>query len=315
MTSNAERSTQLGEGAEFDLIRRMRERWGDLAVDLGDDAAILDLPRGERLVVSTDAALESVHFRWDWLSPREVAYRAVTAALSDLAAMAATPQGILVSLQLSPFAHEHLMELAEGIGAATRAAGTVIRGGNLAAGDVLGITTTVLGSAYAPLQRSGARAGDFVYVTGELGGPAAAVRALRDGDTPGFPLRERFARPSARIAEAGWLASRGAVAAIDISDGLAGDAGHLAAASDVVIEIQLERVPVFGGAGGEDVFGGEEYELLVIARVPLPETEFRERFGIPLTVIGRVTEGARGVTFSRAGKRVAAPPGYDHFSR
>ena len=131
-------------------------------------------------------------------------------------------------------------------------------------------------------------------------------------------LRARFARPSARIAEARWLATRGAVAAIDISDGLAGDAAHLAAASNVGLEIQVDRIPVFSGATSDDaVAGGEEYELLVAARTPLPEHEFAERFGIALTPVGRAVDGESRVSLSVNGKRVAAPParGYDHFSR
>lgn len=308
----------LGPGSEFDLIRQLRERWGPLAPQVGDDASVLRIPRGERLVASTDAAFEQVHFRRDWLSFREIGYRAVTAALSDLAAMAAAPIGVLVSLQLSTDAREHLLDLADGIADAVRAVHTVVLGGNLARGDVLGITTTVLGSAFAPLGRRGARPGDLLYVTGLLGGPRAALRALEAAKTPASPLRERFAHPAARVAESRWLAARGAVAAIDISDGLAGDAQHLAAASDAAIEIQTERVPVIIGATEEDALaGGEEYELLVASRAPLPEVEFAARFGVPLTAIGRVVAGAPtpGVQFTRNGKRVAVPAGYDHFSR
>jgi thiamine-monophosphate kinase len=308
----------LGPGAEFDLIRQLRERWGSLAPSLGDDAAVLQIPRGEQLVASTDAALESVHFRRDWLSYREIGYRAVTAALSDLAAMAASPIGVLVSLQLSTDAREHVLDLADGIADAVRAVNTVVVGGNLARGDLLGITTTVLGAAYAPLGRGGAQPGDLLYATGLLGGPRAAQRALESRRTPDPHLRERFAHPTARVAEARWLVTRGAVAAIDISDGLASDAWHLAAASDVALEIQAERVPVIAGAMEQDALaGGEEYELLVASRAPLPETEFAERFGIPLTAIGRVVEGrpVEAVQFTRDGRRVAAPPGYDHFSR
>jgi thiamine-monophosphate kinase len=306
----------LGPGIEFDLIRSLRDRWGPLAADIGDDASVLRVPRGEQMVVSTDVAIEDVHFRRDWLTLQEVGYRAVTAALSDLAAMAASPQGVLVSLQLSPGAREGLMELADGIGDAVRAADTVVLGGNLARGDTLAITTTVVGSAFTPLTRAGARPGDLLYVTGALGGPNAALRALNAKKTLSAELRARFAHPAARIAEARWLAARGAFAAIDISDGLAGDAAHLAAASDVAIEIQSERVPVFAGATTDDALaGGEEYELLLVARTPLPEDEFPKRFAIPLTPVGRVIEGKPGVHFTRAGKRAAAPPGYDHFSR
>ena len=307
--------TELGQGHEFDLIRRMRARWGTLAADIGGDAAVLQPPAGEQLVLSVDAALEGVHFRRDWLTLREAAYRAVTAALSDLAATGATPRGVLVALAIRD-TDDVVDDLADGIGDAVRAAGTVVLGGNLARGDSLAITTTVVGSAVTPLSRSGARSGDMLYVTGRLGAPRAAIRALHAHAPLAADLRARFARPEARIAAARWLAEQGATAAIDVSDGLAGDAGHLAAASAVTVEIQTERIPVFPGATAEDALaGGEEYELLFTAPARLPESEFATRFGIALTPIGRILEGAGEVHLTRAGRRVAAPAGYDHFSR
>lgn len=306
----------MGPGREFDLIRSLRDHWSDLAPQIGDDAAVVRIPRGEQVVATTDVALEDVHFKRAWLTLREIGFRAVTAALSDVAAMAAAPAGVLVSLELSADAEEGLLEIADGIADAVREAGTTILGGNLARSGVLGITTTALGSAMTPLTRSGARPGDLVYVTGTLGGPGAALRAFRAGQEPGAALRARFAHPSARISEARWLAAHGAIAGIDISDGLSSDAMHLAAANAVSIEIQVERIPAIAGASEDDALaGGEEYELLVASRAPLPDQAFASRFGIPLTAIGRVTEGPPDVAFSRAGRRVAAPSGYDHFSR
>lgn len=306
----------MGAGPEFDLIRQMRDRWGALAADIGDDAAVLSPPRGEQMVLSTDSALESVHFRRGWLSPRDIGYRAVTAALSDLAAMAASPIGVLVALQLPRNARGDVLDLADGIGDAVRSAGTRVLGGNLSTGDLLGITTTVAGSAFRPLRRSGARPGDLLYVTGRLGGPAAALAAFAAGAEPEAAVRQRFARPAARVGEARWLAARGVVAAIDISDGLAADAGHVGAASGVALEISVERVPVFPGATRTDALsGGEEYELLVAARAALPAEEFSARFSVGLTPIGRVLEGPAQVQLLENGERVATPPGYDHFSR
>ncbi|HET9454180.1 MAG TPA: AIR synthase related protein, partial [Gemmatimonadaceae bacterium] len=129
------RNVPMRAGTEFDLIRGLQERWGDLAVGLGDDAAVFAMPRGDDVVASTDASVEGVHFRRDWLTPREIGYRAVTAALSDLAAMAARPIGVLVSLTLPQQQQQEDMDgLADGIGDAVRAAGAVIRGGNLSRG-------------------------------------------------------------------------------------------------------------------------------------------------------------------------------------
>lgn len=309
---------ELGDAGEFELIAAMRRRWADLAVGIGDDAAQLRVPRGEVAVASTDAAVEGIHFRRDWLTLRECGYRAVTGALSDLAAMAAAPLGVLVAIQLPASDRRVLLDLADGIGDAARAAGTVIVGGNLSAGDALGVTTTVLGAAFAPLSRAGARAGDRLYVTGALGGPAAALRTLLSGGAPPAPLRERLAAPEARIAEARWLAANGATAAVDISDGLAADARHLARASGVLAEIDVGSVPVFDGATRDDALaGGEEYELLVAAPAApaFDEDAFRRRFGVTLTPVGRIAAGASDVRLLEAGKRVAAPTGHDHFSR
>ena len=308
--------TRLGPGAEFDLVRRLRARWADLAAGIGDDAAVLRAPRGEKLVLTTDASIEDVHFRNDWLGWGDIGYRAVTAAISDLAAMAAAPSAVLVSIALSPAALDAIDQLADGIGDAARASGALIVGGNIAHAAATSITTTAVGATYTPLERSGARPGDLLYVTGALGGPAAAIRAWRQNRQPAPELRARFARPTARVREARWLASRGAVAAIDISDGFAADIGHLAAASDVAIEVQVERIPVFAGATETDALGGgEEYELAVFARAPLPEAEFTARFGIPLTLVGRAVEGGTDVRLTRDDERVATPKGYDHLSR
>lgn len=304
----------MAAGREFDLIRRMQDRWGDLAVGLGDDAAILAAPRGDDIIASTDASVEGVHFRPGWLTWSEIGYRAVTAALSDLAAMAATPLGVLLSLTL-PNDPGDLDALADGIGDAVRAAGTVIRGGNLSTAQVFSITTTVVGSAMTPLRRDTVRPGHHLYVTGSLGGPAAALRAMLAGEPPAPEHRARFARPMARLAEARWLATRGAVAAIDISDGLVRELGHLAAASRVSLQVSLGDIPAMPGVTEEDSFGGEEYELIVSSAARLPRERFTERFGILLTHIGTAEAGDLRVRMTADGvERIVTPPGYDHFS-
>lgn len=307
----------LGQGGEFDLIRALAERWGPLATGLGDDAATLALPRGERVVVSTDATVEDVHFRRGWLSLAATGYRAVTAALSDLAAMAATPRGVLVAFTVPVARRGELLEVADGIGEAARDARTTIVGGNISAGAVLTVTTTVVGSAFAPVSRAGARPGDTLWVTGMLGGPAAVVRALSAGTRASPELYTRFARPAARLREARWLAARGCVAAIDISDGLAADAGHLAAASGVSVDIDADRVPVLRGATPDDALaGGEEYELLIAARQPLDASAFTAAFGIPVTRIGTVVaRGSHPVVLRRGGVQISSPMGHDHFAR
>ena len=309
----------LGRGREFDAIRALLARWGDRAVGVGDDAAIVRVPRGDALLASVDTAIENRHFREDWLSPREIGFRAVTAALSDLAAMAAQPLGILLAIALPERWNAHLPAIADGVADAVVAAGTTILGGNLAAAEQLCLTTTVLGSAFAPLRRSGLRPGDGVYVTGRLGGPGAAIAAWNSGHRLHDAHRERFAHPVARLHEARWLADHGATAAIDISDGLAADLEHLAAASAVGLDIDLELLPLVDGVNGPvaAAASGEEYELVVGAPsgASLDPSEFERRFGVPLTAIGRAVPSDSGVVFRRGAERVAKPSGYDHLSR
>jgi thiamine-monophosphate kinase len=303
----------LGPGEEFDAIRRMLDRWGSLAVGIGDDAAALDLPRGDRLIASVDSTVEGRHFRTGWLTPREVGYRAVAAALSDLAAMAARPMGILVALAVPDQWRAHLDELADGIADAARVADTVIRGGNLTAAAEFSLTTTVLGSAFRPLTRDGSRSGDLVYVTGTLGAPAAAVARMMHGHDPDSH-RDRFARPVPRLREARWLAEHGARAAVDISDGLVADLRHIAAASGVGITLDAARIPCVDGVRTEEALvSGEEYELAVSAPSRLDTTAFERRFSLPLTEIGAVSAMRPG-DVRVVGARVARAPGHDHFS-
>ncbi|HSQ30204.1 MAG TPA: thiamine-phosphate kinase [Gemmatimonadaceae bacterium] len=305
--------TQLGPGAEFDAIRQMLARWGDRATGIGDDAAVLRVPRGDSLVASVDATVEQEHFRREWLSPREIGYRAVTAAMSDLAAMAAAPLGVLIALELSEAWRPNLGDLADGIGDAVDAVGTRVLGGNVSGGERLSITTTVLGSAFTVLTRRGAHASDRVYVTGTFGGPGNVLERLHRGEQAGA-YRERFARPRARLAEARWLAEQGASAAIDVSDGLLADLRHLAAASAARIEIDAQRVPRLPGIEPEAALSsGEEYELIVTSGAPIDSLAFERRFGIPLTEIGNVAAGPWTVVVH--GARVADVAGYDHLSR
>lgn len=306
-------STALGPGEEFDAIRRMLERWGSLAVGIGDDAAIMDLPRGDRLVVSVDSTIEYRHFRPGWLTAREIAYRAVAAALSDLAAMAARPIGILIALAVPQQWRASLDDLADGIADAARVADTVIRGGNITDAAELSITTTVLGAAFHPLTRDASRPGDLVYVTGTLGSPAAAVAKLTDGKSPDAH-RDRFAHPVPRLREARWLSERGARAGVDVSDGLVADLRHVAAASGVGITLDAARIPCVDGVRTEDALvSGEEYELVVTAPARLDTAAFERRFSLPLTEIGAVSAMRPGEV-RVIGARVAHASGHDHFS-
>ena len=306
----------LRDGAEFDFVRRMLERWGRLADGIGDDAAVLSAASEGSLVVSTDSSVENVHFRRGWLEPREIGYRATAAALSDLAAMAATPIGILIALTLPDSWRTDVDAIADGIGEAVQGSSTLVVGGDLNEGRDLTLAVTVLGTAEHPLRRSGASVGDRVYVTGQLGGPAAALSALAGGRTPSPEHRARFAHPVPRVREAQWLASHGASAATDISDGLAADLSNIAAASGVSISLSLDRIPTMPGVAERDAAGsGEEYELAVTSPEMLDARAFSNEFGLRLTEVGTVEAGRPIVRAFDHGAPVPTPPGYLHFIR
>jgi len=315
------RSLRLGSGGEFDRLRAIFAALGAAGRDLGDDCALLPVG-GRTIAISIDLSLEAVHFRTDWLSFREIGWRATAAALSDLAADGATPLGVLVSLgvpgnrQRRPGNASPAVQIMSGVGSAARSVGAKVLGGDMARSPRYLVDVCVLGRVARPVRRSGARPGDGLWVTGRLGGAGLALAALRAGRRPAPTVRRRFARPVPRIAAGRWLARRGARAMIDISDGLAGDAGHLAAASGVGIAIELERVPCWPGVTPRAAAAsGEEYELLVA----LPRSfgtagarAFRRATGLPLTRIGACTAG-RGLRITHEGRLITPPRGFDHF--
>ena len=196
-------------------------------------------------------------------------------------------------------------------------------GGDLTAspGPVV-IDVTVLGETEAPVTRSGATPGDEIWVTGVLGGSAGAVHAWREGSEPAGELREAFVMPTARIEEARWLVERGEVRAmIDLSDGLVGDTGHLAAASGVRIVLDTEAVPAHRSLPKEHasrlaMFGGEDYELCIVSGpdvIGAVVGTFKERFGVELTRVGYVEEGDGVHARTDEGLARIAAGGFDHF--
>ena len=309
--------TALGEGAEFDRIRAIWNRLGERATPSGDDCALI--PCGDALLaISTDMAVEGTHFRAGWLTPRELGWRIAAAALSDLAAVAATPTGAMASLGVPEVAPDDLVtDVMDGIGAAVHSVGAAVVGGDLVRADLLVVDMAVFGTVREPVLRSGARSGDGLWVTGALGGPEAAIRAWEAGSTPSDAARERFARPEPRVLPAIRLREAGATAMIDLSDGLLADAGHLAAASGVACRIEAERVPVHAGADGlqDALAGGEEYELLAALPAAFSEREaaiLAREFGVPVTRVGSVEAGV-GVVLVESGRSVALPRGFRHF--
>lgn len=311
----------LGAGAEFDRIRAIAARLGQAASVLGDDAAVI--PIGDtHLVASIDASVEGVHFRTDWLSFQEIGGRAAAAALSDLAAEGARVIGALVTVGAGGGKREGgsvdpVAEIMAGVGHMVTSVGGRVLGGDLVKSEKYFVDLCVLGEAKRPVTRGGAKAGDGVWVTGSFGGPWAALQALRKGEKPALAHRARFAHPLPRIVAGQWLAEHGATAMIDVSDGLAADLGHLAAASRAGITLAADLVPRVDGVSALDALAsGEEYELAVTLPagfaakdVALFESDVRGT----LTRVGDVKEGAE-VTVMFGGQRVAIPGGFDHFA-
>lgn len=323
---------RLAPGAEFDLIRRFlphAPRLGrdDVRVGPGDDCAVVI---GDGIALSVDLSTEGVHFRRDWLSPHEIGCRAASGALSDLAAMAARPIGVLVALAVAEAdADEYAVHVMEGVHDAAERVGAVVLGGDLTRSPgPLVIDVTVIGEASAPVLRSGARVGDEVWVTGDLGAAAITVARLLREEAPNPSAIGRFTCPVPRVYEARWLQERKIPhAMVDLSDGLLGDAGHLAAAGGVAIVLDRDAIPVHEAVAEDTasaeaaltyaVSGGEDYELCFCAgrgAVQQYQEAFEDEFGVPLVRVGVVEEGS-GVWWRRDdGKREPAKGGaFQHF--
>ncbi len=310
---------------EFERIAQIVEALGHRARGIGSDCAIVEPGEG-RLVASTDTSVEGVHFRLDWIALREAGWRAAAGAFSDLAPAGAMPAALLAAVVVpASAADEDLVALMAGVGDAAEAAGAPVSGGDLSSGPAWSLTITVFGWAPRPVTRTGARPGDGLWVTGALGASRAALEAWRRGEQPVAEARAAFAHPVARLDAGRRLAAVGARAMIDLSDGLGGDAAHLARASEVGIDMELDAVPAAAACIEEArrlgispqqfaAEGGEDYELLAALPGDFGESDapaFMRDCGIPLTRIGAVRQGS-GVHATLAGRPIALV-GFDHF--
>ena len=325
------------ESSEFDLIARLVERLPPpsprLRVPSGDDAAVTE-PAPGAAAVTVDAVGEGVHFSRPAFTPEASGRKALATALSDLAAMGAEPGEAYVVLGAAADEDEQaLLGVADGLAEVALRDGVSVAGGDFVRAPQLFLSVTCVGYEQpgVPLvTRSGARVGDVVAVTGQLGGGAAALRLLEGYEPSGLAsvAVERLLAyqldPKPRLAEGRALAAAGATAMIDISDGLGADAGHLADASGVSLSIELQTLPlaegiaaVLGGSRAAErvaASGGEDYELL--ATIP-PErlgaaSEAVIAAGGRLSEIGQVMEGAGGATVMDSQGRAVEASGCDH---
>jgi thiamine-monophosphate kinase len=312
----------------------------NVVVGLGDDAAVLEAPVG-RQVLTTDLLVEHVHFERDSISARDLGAKAIVVNVSDIAAMGGSPRCALASIALpADVEAPWVMELYGGMREACLEHALSLVGGDTNRGDVLVLSVTVVGEV-APgraVTRSGARAGDAIVVTGELGAAAGGLALSRAGAATtaealsrpwGRRLLDALARPVARVGEGQTLARCGATAMMDLSDGLAKDLSRLCLASGVGARLELAAIPVAAALTdaaptlGVDPLelalgGGEDYELLATlgpADVGRATQELRERFGVRLSVVGAVVEGT-GLTGAGADGQPTplGPSGWDHFA-
>jgi thiamine-monophosphate kinase len=271
--------TRLSGLGELGLLAELERR--ELIRGVEHDAAQL----GDGLVVTQDALVEGVHFRLDWLDWRELGFRAAAVNLSDLAASGATPEALVVTLAVpGETAAADVIALYEGIAET----GVPVVGGDTSASPVVVVSVTALGRSERVPGRTGARPGDLLVVTGPLGGAGAAFR------------RHAYVRPPLRLEEGRRLAQT-AHAMLDLSDGIAVDAGHLARRSGVLCVVELDRVPLGDGAMVSDLGFGEDYELLAAVGGPGD-----------LAVVGRVEQG-EGVRLLIGGEP-ASLAGWEHFA-
>jgi thiamine-monophosphate kinase len=315
---------------EFELIERFFSHLtvgGEtVSCGIGDDAAVLSLSPGQELVVSTDTLVSDVHFFGDAV-PYDVGYKSVAVNLSDMAAMGAQPRWATLALTVPQADMEWLQGFSRGFGDVAERFGVCLIGGDLTRGP-LSITGQILGTVPAGMavRRAGAQPGDDIHVTGNLGLAALALSLLQSGqDAAAVPPHclERLLRPVPRV-QAG-LALRGmARAMIDLSDGLAGDLGHILVASGAGAVVELPRLPCGEGKGVVSeakmlrlaATGGDDYELCFTAPPAARDaiTALAGAADCSITLIGKVVAGSGITWLDAAGNAVDMPAeSYQHF--
>ncbi len=284
---------------ERQLIERIRRAAGSRrlrgVLGIGDDCAVLRLPPGEEALITTDFSLEGVHFRREWHPPESVGHRCLARGLSDIAAMGGTPRAAFLSLALpSELPQKWVDQFIAGLLKLAKKYSVILAGGDTAESpDGILADIVVLGSVPAgeAVLRSGARAGDLIYVTGTLGAALADLQLLREGKKLRPRSHQKHFYPEPRLAVGRFLREKKlASAMIDISDGLSTDLSHLCAESGTGAVIYSAAVPT--AVGFEFALqGGDEYELLFTAR---PDRRIPKQVaGVAITQIGEIVRGRR----------------------
>ncbi len=311
---------------ELELVSRIRRAARRSrqkpARGIGDDCAVLSIPRGHELLVTTDFSLEGVHFRQEWHPPDSVGHRCLARGLSDIAAMGGVPHSAFLSLALpSELPQRWVDDFIRGFLKLARRYKVQLAGGDTAQSpggvlaDIIVVGSVPNGKA---VLRSGANVGDAIYVSGNLGASVATLEELRSGEKLRPAAHPRHFYPDPRIVLGRYLREKKlATAMIDTSDGLSTDLRHICDESGVGAIVESAALPAIGGEHGQQyaLHGGEDYELLFTAspsrRIP------RQIAGVPITRIGAITRGKRILLQDADGKSQPQPlpaAGWQHFA-
>ncbi|MBD3297517.1 MAG: thiamine-phosphate kinase [candidate division Zixibacteria bacterium] len=338
----SEREPTVAEIGEFGLIDRIRTICGgdtspDLLLSIGDDTAVVRLDDHRAMVATCDIQVEDIHFQWNTITPYQLGRRSMAVNLSDIASMGATPLYALTSLAVPPsLPAAHFDKMFAGMNDEVRQFGALVVGGNLARSNERLVVDVFMWGMVDPahmLTRTGAQAGDVVYVTGALGSSRAGLDVLmRYGPSCSDEYAEvvrAHLEPRPRVREGRTIAQSGlATTMIDVSDGLAADIGHICDSSQVGVEIDESQLPfdavLFKIARNAErdlreytLYGGEDYELLFTVRST--DANAMERLaqenGFALRGIGRVVADREGRTLidPQGTRHALDPKGWDHF--
>jgi len=308
---------------EFELIARLCARLPQsrrLVLGPGDDCAIL-ASSPKPLLITIDSMVEGVHFKLGWGTPAMLGAKALAVNLSDIAAMGGKPTVCVINLAIRPGLDTRFFdELYRGLGKAAAAAGVAVAGGNITRASELAITIALLGEVERqPMRRDAARPGDKIYVTGTVGDAALGLRILQNKISAAGSAREylvkRFLQPAAQVAAGRKLARiKPSPAAIDISDGLWQDLGHVLERSEVGAKVDSTALPlsaayrqVYGGNCDLALSGGDDYELLFCMRARTSEAELSRRLGVKVRCIGEITHEKQALLVSGTGEPAMVP--------
>ncbi|HJU10602.1 MAG TPA: thiamine-phosphate kinase [Candidatus Binataceae bacterium] len=308
---------------EFELIARLCANLAQrrhVILGPGDDCAIVAASSKSQLI-TIDSMVEGVHFKLDWGTPAMLGARALTVNLSDIAAMGGNPTICVVNLAIRAGLDTRFFDsLYSGLQRAAASNGVSVAGGNVTRASQLSITIALLGEVgTAPLRRDSAWRGDKIYVTGTIGDAALGLRILQNKIAAKGPARDylvkRFLQPTAQVAAGRKLARiKPSPTAIDISDGLWQDLGHILERSGVGAEVDSSALPlspayrqIYGSNYDLAMSGGDDYELLFCLRAPISEAELSRRLGVKIRCIGKITREKRAVLISSNGETVTVP--------